>query len=116
MPRKKDTTQPQEKQLDFLAQLDKLTGEAEELELAELDAVVLWAVTVLLAEERSSITLGTTQDGASWVLQLWDGKFPRKWYFRETGRLNRHLAAIIRSVKGNDVAPDLEDRLRHYGW
>jgi hypothetical protein len=116
MSRKKESADPPQGQLDFFSKLDELTGQNEGINPEALDGVILWAVTVLLAKQRTSITLGTTQTGTSWVLQLWDGKIPRKWYFEETQELNRHLAAIIRSVQGNAVNPDIDNAVRQYGW
>lgn len=100
----------------FLGQLQLLTGSSGTLELEGLDGLVLWCAVVAMAERRASVTLGVTQDGASWVLQIWDGKYPAKWYFRETPALNRHLAAIVRTDKGNRVSPEVEKRLQEYGW
>jgi hypothetical protein len=100
----------------FLGRLQELRGAQGGLDIGALDATVLWAVTVALAQRRASITLGVTKDGAQWVCQLWDGQAPIKDYFSSTDSLNKHLAAILRAHYGRETTPELEEVIRQYGW
>jgi len=103
-------------QSDFLKRLREMQGSSSGLLLGELDATLLWASVVALAERRASITLGVTKDGTQWVCQLWDGQAPLKDYFGSTQALNNHLAALLRANYGKNTTPELEEILRSYGW
>lgn len=116
MVKKKDTASDRPEVGSVAARLAALKGSASGLDVDALDGTLLWLATTALARRRASITLGVTQDGGSWVCQLWDGKFPVKDYFRDTDDLNRHLAALIRASVGSEVSPEVEQILQGWGW
>lgn len=116
MPAKKDKNDARPDEGSIAGKLATLRGRSSGLNIDELDGTVLWLATTELARRGASITLGTTQDKQSWVCQLWDGKFPVKDYFRDTGELNRHLAALVRAARGNEVSQEVDQILQGYGW
>jgi len=116
MPNKKEAKRETQPASDYLARLAALKGGSGGLDVDALDGTILWLATVALARRRASISLGVTKDGGSWVCQLWDGSFPVKDYFRDTGELNRHLAALVRADAGKDVSPEVDQILQAYGW
>lgn len=116
MPTKKAKENEHAGSSDFANRLAALKGGSTGLDIDALDATVLWLATTALARRRASISLGVTKDGGSWVCQLWDGSYPVKDYFRDTGELNRHLAALVRADAGTNVSPEVEQILQAYGW
>jgi hypothetical protein len=116
MSKKKEVVNGSSGASDFTARLAALKGGSAGLDVDAIDATLLWLATTALARRRASITLGVTKDGGSWVCQLWDGSYPVKDYFRDTGELNRHLAALVRADAGNNVSPEVEEILQLWGW
>lgn len=100
----------------LLAELAGLRGGTTGLQVEELDGVVLWYAVVALARSHASLQIGLTKDGQSWSTQLWDGQYPIKDYFTTTEALNKHLAAVVRVRFRTDLPPEVEERVRSYGW
>jgi len=98
------------------AELAALTGRHNSLELGALDSRLLWLVVVALAERGANFTIGLTQAKDAWSVQIWEGKFPVKDYFRDTEALNRHLAALVRVCLKERVDAETEEVLRSYGY
>lgn len=98
------------------ASLRALQGTESTLDYEGLDSRLLYAATVALAQRSASITIGTTLAGDSWVVQVWDGKYPIKDYYRSTEALNKHLAALCRVLYGREVSSEMEGLIREYGY
>lgn len=116
MAKKKEDTSEAGLSSGLFDKLAKLTGDTGKVNAEELDARLLWMVVGILATRCASIQVGVTRDGGAWAVQYWDGKFPLKYYFRDTQEFNRQLAALIRSDKGRDVSNEWDEILRLYGW
>lgn len=99
----------------FLQRLQELNGSSVGLQLEMLDATLLWLATVAVAENSASLTIGVTQSGDSWSVQIWDGREPYKTYYRDTEALNTYLARVTRAYKGRAVSPEVEQILQGYG-
>jgi hypothetical protein len=100
----------------LMAQLARLRGAQGGINPEEIDGVILWYAVVALARSRTSLQIGLTKDGSSWATQLWQGQFPVKDYFTTTQALNKHLAALVRLGWRTGLPPDVEERVREYGW
>lgn len=116
MAKKKEVSNGAPETSAFAARLAALKGGSTGLDIDAIDGTVLWLATTALARRRASISIGVTKDGGSWICQLWDGSYPVKDYFRDTGELNRHLAALVRADAGTNVTPEVEQILQAYGW
>jgi hypothetical protein len=116
MAKQQNHTQEAGTSSDLFAQLAALQGSVGKLDIAALDARVLWKVVQILATRSASIQLGVTRDGGAWAVQYWDGKFPVKQYYSDTQELNRSLAAIIRVDGGKQIDPEWDAIVREYGW
>lgn len=111
----KDTARAEAKS-ELFAALNSLEGKSGAIDPTELDARLLWQVVVILFARRASIQIGVTQDGGSWSVQFWDGKFPEKRYFRDTYELNRTLAAIVVIDGGKELSQEWREICGAYGW
>lgn len=116
MAKKKEVQNARPDEGSLAAELATLRGNNGSLDIDALDPTILWLATTALARRRASISLGVTKDGGSWSLQLWDGSYPVKEYFRDTSELNRMLAALVRASYKNNVEPEVEQILQSYGW
>lgn len=116
MAKKKEDTSAVGLSSGLFDNLAKLTGDTGKVNPDDLDARLLWMVVGILATRCASIQIGVTRDGGAWAVQYWDGKFPLKYYFRDTDEFNRQLAALIRADKGRDVSPEWAKILEGYGW
>lgn len=116
MTKKKEVQHGAPQPGSLAAKLAALKGGNLALDIDGLDGTVLWLAVNSLARRQASISIGVTKDGGSWAVQLWDGQFPVKDYYRDTADLNKALAALVRVYEGNEVSPEVEQILQAYGW
>lgn len=112
----KQETPSQQADSGLSADLSALLGTETRIDLDSVDSVLLWAAIVGLAKRGASIQIGLTQAKDAWAIQLWDGKFPVKDYFRDTEALNRHLAALARVTWKREAPAQVEELIRSYGY
>lgn len=97
-----------------LADLAEMLGSNSLLDPAQLDARLLWMVTVALLRRGAAFHLGMSKSGTSFILTVYDGDFPHKEFCDNIERVHHVLAALVKVYGKKPLDPEWAEVVEVY--